>query len=373
MALKQTIPHDTGTRRMVKKQAEEGATQAKRTDLHQLATYLGLSKTTVSFVLNDTPQAKQLSAETRRRVLEAAKLLNYRPSYYARNLRKGSSESVGVIVPEMSEGYFTLVMGGVEEYLLEKHYLYFTACHYWRPQLMQDYPRMLQDRGVEGFLVLNTNVEFETHLPTVAVSGHKTGPQVTNVTLDHAISAQLAVGHLHELGHRRIAFMKGQEFSVDSKFRWKAILDAAKEFGIKVLPELTIELQENSWSPSLGYLPVKAFMAKKPEFTALFCFNDTAAIGAMRALGEAGKRIPEDVSVIGFDDIMSAAYQRPSLTTIRQPLRAMGTIAARTLLEKIANPEEQFPEEIVMGPELVVRESSGRVPKARLVRSRPKR
>ena len=355
---------------MPRKQTDGTAeAQGKRTDLQQLAAHLGLSKTTVSFVLNDTPQAGQLSAETRRRVLEAAKALNYRPSYYARNLRKGSSESVGVIVPEMSEGYFTLVMGGAEEYLIDRHYLYFTTCHYWRPQLMQEYPRMLQDRGVEGFLVLNTNVEFQTYLPTVAVSGHKTGPQVTNVTLDHTLSAQLAIRHLHELGHRRIAFMKGQQFSVDSKYRWHAILDAAREFGIRVLPDLTIELQANSWSPELGYDPVKAFLTRKRDFTAIFCFNDTAAIGAIRALGEAGLRVPEDVSVIGFDDIMSAAYQRPSLTTIRQPLRAMGTIAARTLLEKIANPEEKFPEEIVMRPELVVRESSGKVKAPRKTRS----
>ena len=166
--------------------------------------------------------------------------------------------------------------------------------------------------------------------------------------------------HLYDLGHRRIAFMKGQQFSVDSRYRWTAILEAAKQLGIKVLPELTIELRANSWSPELGYEPVKLFVAKKRDFTAIFCFNDTSAIGAMRALGEAGVRIPEDVSVIGFDDIMSAAFQRPSLTTIRQPLRAMGAIAARTLLEKIAHPEQRFPEEIVMGPELVVRESSGR-------------
>jgi DNA-binding LacI/PurR family transcriptional regulator len=346
---------------MVRRRADDSmAVQGKRTDLQQLAAHLGLSKTTVSFVLNDTPQARQLSAETRRRVLEAAKALNYRPSYYARNLRKGSSESVGVIVPEMSEGYFTLVMGGAEEYLLEKHYLYFTTCHYWRPELMKAYPRMLQDRGVEGFLVLNTNVEFETHLPTVAVSGHKTGPHVTNVTLDHALSAQLAIRHLYQLGHRRVAFMKGQQFSVDAIFRWAGILEAAKQFGVKVLPELTIELHANSWSPELGYDPVKLFLARKRDFTAIFCFNDTAAIGAIRALAEAGLRVPEDVSVIGFDDILSAAFQRPSLTTIRQPLRAMGTIAARTLLEKIANPEDRFPEEIVMGPELVVRESSGK-------------
>jgi DNA-binding LacI/PurR family transcriptional regulator len=348
----------------------EGAPNGKRIDLQQLAAHLGVSKTTVSFVLNDAPQAKQLSVETRRRVIEAAKLLNYRPSYHARNLRKGNSESVGVIVPEMSEGYFTLVMGGVEEYLLEQHYLYFTTCHYWRPELMKDYPRMLQDRGVEGFLLLNTNVEFESSLPAVAVSGHKTGPHVTNVVLDHALSAQLAMQHLYELGHRRIAFMKGQQFSIDAEYRWQAILMAARELGLEVAPELVIELQANSWSPLLGYEPVKRFAALKHDFTAMFCFNDTAAIGAMRALGEAGLRVPEDVSVIGFDDIMSAAYQRPSLTTVRQPLRAMGTIAARTLLEKIEHPGDMFPEEIVMAPELVVRESSGPAPRIKAARFR---
>jgi DNA-binding LacI/PurR family transcriptional regulator len=349
---------------MAKKKAEGDSTvSGKRIDLQQLAAHLGLSKTTISFVLNNAPQARFLSAETRERVLEAAKRFNYRPSYYARNLRKGSSESIGVIVPEMSEGYFTQVMSGVEEYLLDKQYLYFTTCHYWRPQLMKEYPRMLEDRGVEGFLVLNTNVEFETHLPTVAVSGHKTGPNVTNVTLDHTLSAELALRHLYDLGHRKIAFMKGQPFSVDTDYRWKAILRAAKDFGIEVAPELTIELHSSSWSPDLGYEPVKRFAAKDPAFTAIFCFNDTSAIGALRALGEAGKRIPEDVSVVGFDDISSAAYQRPSLTTIRQPLQAMGTIAARTLLDKIAHPEDRFPEEIVMGPELVVRESSGKAPK----------
>ncbi len=348
---------------MAKKRTDSPTTPRRRTDLQQLAAHLGLSKTTVSFVLNNAPQAGQLSAETRRRVLEAAKLLNYRPSYYARNLRKGGSESVGVIVPELAEGYFTVVMGGVEEYLVEKQYLYFTACHHWRPELLESYPRMLQDRGVEGFLLLNTNVEFETDLPAVAVSGHRMGPRVTNVTLDHGLSAQLAVGHLYELGHRRIAFMKGQPFSTDAEYRWQGILGAAREFGLEVAPELTIELVDNLWSPDLGYVPVKGLAARRRDFTAIFCFNDTSAIGAMRALGEAGMRIPEDVSVIGFDDIMSAAFQRPSLTTIRQPLRAMGTIAARTLLEKIAGPEEQFPEEIVMGPELVVRESSGRAPR----------
>jgi LacI family transcriptional regulator len=162
---------------------------------------------------------------------------------------------------------------------------------------------------------------------------------VTNVTLDHGLSVQLAIRHLHELGHRRIVFMKGQHASMDAEYRWRAILDTAREFDIKVAPELTIELRANLWSPDLVYRPVKELVARRRDLTAIFCFNDTAAIGAMRALGDAEIRIPEDVSVMGFDDIMASAFQRPSLTTIRQPLRAMGTIAARTLLEKIAHPK----------------------------------
>ena len=152
-------------------------------------------------------------------MLEAAKELNYRPSYYARNLRKGSSESVGVIVPEMSEGYFTLVMGGVEKYLLEKHFLYFTTCHYWRPELMRDYPRMLQDRGVEGFLVLNTNVEFETHLPTVPSPAIRQGRKSQTSRWTMCCRRNWPSTIFMNIGHRRIAFMKGQDFSVDARYR----------------------------------------------------------------------------------------------------------------------------------------------------------
>jgi LacI family transcriptional regulator len=124
-------------------------------------------------------------------------------------------------------------------------------------------------------------------------------------------------------------------------------------------PELLIRLTENSWSPALGYGPVKALLSHTKDFTALFAFNDIAAFGAIRALHEAGLRVPHDVSVIGFDDVLSAPYGIPSLTTIRQPLRDMGKMGAECLLHRIDHPKASYSRQIIVQPELVVRESTG--------------
>ncbi len=331
----------------------------KRTSLRDLADYLGVSQTTVSLVLNNAPQAKNLTAETRRRVLEAAKWHNYRPSYFARNLAKGRSESIGVMAPDHSDPYFAVVMGGVEKYLVKKRYLYFTSCHYWLPELMDEYPRLLLDRGAEGLLLLGTNAYFDSPLPIVAVSAHKERPGVTNVILDHALSAQLVLQHLYEFGHRKIAFMQGHEHTTDSEFRWEATVAAAREFGIQIRPELTMKLESDSCSPSVGYGPVKRLISRTRDFTAIFCFNDTAAMGAIRALKEAGLQVPGDVSVVGFDDVISAGFQVPSLTTVRQPMAKMGQVASKILLERIAQPDKPYVTEVVMEPQLIIRESTG--------------
>lgn len=329
-------------------------------NLKQLSALLGLSQTTISLVLNDSPAAKSIPAHTRERVFEAARKFHYRPNYFARSLRRSRSMSIGVIAPDLSEGYFTLVMRGVEEALLRSHYFYFTANHYWDPELMQQYPRLLMERAVDGFLLLNTPATVRTPLPVVSISAHSSAPDVSDIVLDHGKAAELALTHLHKLGHRSIAFMKGPEIIPDTEHRWKSILEVARRLKIAVKPELCIQLAADSFSPEVGYLPMKALLEKQQNFTAIFCFNDIAAIGVIRAIHDAGLRVPEDISVIGFDDIVSAAYQKPSLTTVRQPLREMGSEGARMLLDAIANPETKAPAETVMEPELIVRESTGK-------------
>ena len=170
----------------------------------------------------------------------------------------------------------------------------------------------------------------------------------------------MALRHLSQHGHRKIAFIKGQEFSSDTEVRWNAIMDAANRLEIPVSPKLTAQLEGDASSPQLGYRVTKSILDSRERFTALFAFNDIAAIGAIRALREAQLRVPEDISVIGFEDTQSAPYLNPGLTTVKQPLGKMGKIAAETVLERIRRPgSNSIAESITVEPELVVREATG--------------
>src|SRR5277367_4845566 len=330
--------------------------------LKHLAEHLGLSQAAVSFVINRAPAAKSIPQRTQELIRAAARELNYRPNHLARSLRQQRSFTIGVVVPEISEGYAALVMSGIEDHLLQEGYFYFVVSHRHRNDLIEEYPLLLQQRAVEGLIVVDTVLAEEVDVPSVAVSGHRVVPGVTNIVLNHAKAACLALQHLAELGHRKIAFIKGQAFSSDTEVRWEAVREAAKNFGISVKERLIGQLEGESSSPLLGYQVTQRLLAGGEPFTALFTFNDISAIGAIHALREAGRRIPEDVSVVGFDDIQSAAYQNPGLTTVRQPLREMGMIGAETLLRRItATAKAAYPKEIVVEPELIVRASTTRV------------
>lgn len=341
-------------------------------NLRMLAEHLELSQTTVSLVLNNSPSAKSIPEETRKRVMEAAERLNYRPNYFARSLRQSRSMSVGILAPDLSEGYFTRVMNGVVQELTAAHYFFFTACHDWNRDLIEKYPRMLVERAVDGFLLLNTTAEqIDVPVPVVAISAHSQAENVTNIVLDHHAAVELALRHLYDMGHRKIAFMRGPRAIPDSEFRWESIQQVARELGLRIDPSNVIRIDAAGWSmktgyhpmaPEIGYKPTQALLQKHRDFTALFCFNDIAAIGAIRALKDAGCSVPGDVSVVGFDDIQSAAYATPSLTTVRQPLMEMGKRGAQILLERIANREKEYPAEVTMTPELVIRESTGPAP-----------
>ena len=336
-------------------------------NLRMLAEHLELSQTTVSLVLNNSPSARSIPQETRERVIEAAKRLDYRPNYFARSLRRSKSMSVGVLTPDLSEGYFTRVMSGVVQELNRAHYFFFTACHNWNQELLEQYPRMLIERAVDGFLLLNSTMD-EVTVPVVAISAHCAAANVTNLVLDHTLAARLALKHLYDLGHRRIAFMRGPKAIPDSEFRWTGIQKVAGELDLKTNPARTVHLDASGWPMKTGQQPIdpqiaydltRALLERTRDFTAMFCFNDIAAMGAIRAICDAGLSVPGDISVVGFDDITSAAFSAPSLTTVHQPLFEMGQKGAQLLLERIANSQKQFPAEIEMSPKLIVRESTG--------------
>jgi DNA-binding LacI/PurR family transcriptional regulator len=327
-------------------------------NLKRLAEYLHLTPGTVSVVLNGVPRASEIPQKTQERIFAAARKFNYSPNHAARSLKNKRSLTLGILAADISEGYGALLLNAIGSYLIGHGYFYIVATHERRLDLLDKYVRMLMERSVEGFIVIDTALEKPLPLPTVAISGHTKLANVTNVILDHDLAARMALEHLADLGHERIVFIKGQAFSADSADRWRAQEEAAQRLGIKILPELTLQLTMAGFSPEVSYPLMRDFLKKKREFTAVVAYNDFSAIGAIRALREAGLRIPEDVSVIGFDDVNSAAYQNPSLTTIRQPWEKMAQIAAHTLLGHLKR--ERIPKEVVVEPEFVMRESTGR-------------
>ncbi|HLA95067.1 MAG TPA: substrate-binding domain-containing protein, partial [Pyrinomonadaceae bacterium] len=237
-----------------------------------------------------------------------------------------------------------------------------TASHLHREELLERLPRVLIERQVEGIIAVDTPIRFEPSIPIVNVSGHDEIDGVTNVVLNHQHAAELGIGHLYNLGHRRIAALKGQAFSSDTVIRWETINDAAKKRGIPFDTNLVVQLQGDSPSPEVGYSATKSLLATGEKFTALFAFNDISAIGAIRALEEMGLRVPGDVSVLGFDDIYAAAFHNPALTTIRQPLFEMGSLAAKTLLDRLANGSNgDVPQTLSVEPTIIVRQSTARV------------
>jgi DNA-binding LacI/PurR family transcriptional regulator len=260
-----------------------------------------------------------------------------------------------------------LIISGIEQYLHANGFFYWTAVHRHDNELLESHSRLLLERGVEGFITVNTSIVRELPLPTVAVAGHRPCAGVTNIVLDHTAAAFSALRHLLENGHREFAFMKGPVMSSDTESRWRSIVEASRELGIRIHPDLVVELNDPqacaARAPEYAYPFAKELLSRNRTFTAPFAFNDNSAIAAISVFQDAGLRVPENVSVIGFDDIPLAVYSNPTLTTVRQPLQKMGDIAARTLLDRIENRSE-YVEEIAIEPELIVRQSTGPAPNA---------
>jgi LacI family transcriptional regulator len=322
-----------------------------------------LTPGTVSAVLNDSPSARSIPQETKNRIHAAAKELNYRPNFFARTLRNKRTYTIGVIAEEIGDSYSSPIISGIEQYLRKRDYFFLTVVHRHDPVLLSRYSQLLSERGVEGIITVDTTVNEAPALPTVAVAGHKKLKGVTNITLDHERAAVLALNHLKSLSHERVAFMRGNPLSADAKDRWDAICQVAGEIGMEIDPELTVQIDADDPTPMLGYPFTKQLLARNKPFTALFAYNDMSAIGAIRALREEGLHVPQDVSVIGFDDIPGAAFYTPSLTTVQQPLHRMGDVAAQVLLERIEGKKE-YPADIAIEPELIVRESTAKAPGA---------
>jgi LacI family transcriptional regulator len=341
--------------------------------IRDVARECGYSASTVSIVLNGAPLSRYIPADTKGRIETAAKRMGYRPNPLARSLRSQRSNIVGVMVIDITDPFCTPILRGLENALYQASYLSLLADAHNEPHRFERYLEMLLDRRVEGLVVianwLVTDIKLladltECQVPTVIAGRSFENHSVNTVSVDNESGASMALEHLYRLGHREIAFLRGPKALSSSGQRWKGIRAFAQSTGLhldsKKILELPESLDPNSSFEAGAQLTGELLRQGKP-FTALMAYDDMTALGALRALKKKGLRVPEDCSVIGFDDVAQASLSVPSLTTVRQPMEAMGSLSAGMVLEAIKAMEEKQDVPVVrrkIPAELVVREST---------------
>jgi LacI family transcriptional regulator len=341
--------------------------------IRDVAKESGFSSTTVSIVLNNAPLARYIPAVTKKRIEQAAKRLGYRPNLFARSLRSKRSHTVGVMVFDMTDPFCTLVLRGIENTLYQSSYLpILTDVHNERSRF-ERYLEMLLDRRVEALIVLanwlfvdiDVLADLEkSSIPTAMIGRELRTDSISSVMVDNELGAHAALEHLYSLGHRKVAFIRGPRSLADSAPRWKGIRSFAKSSGLKLDSQLVLDLPESRdpiSSFEAGCKLTEELLKQKRPFTALMAFDDMTAFGAIRALAKAGLRVPEHCSVIGFDDVAASSLYTPPLTTIRQPMEAMGAMAVNIVVEGINAVQEKREVSAVhrkVAPELAVREST---------------
>jgi DNA-binding LacI/PurR family transcriptional regulator len=242
---------------------------AKPVSLRDLASYLGLSRTTVSLVLNNSPVAQGLSPETRERVLKAAAELSYKPNYFARMLNNKRSQMIGILSPDLAEGYDSEILNGIERYLIERDYLYFVSSHQWDIERIHQRLKVFAERGAEGVILINTPLASAPELPMVSIGSMECAFPLTRITVDNAHGIRLALEHLHALGHRKIAFLKGHTASSDTVSRWDACVETARVLQLRIYKPLVVQLErvDNGLNPIReGYIAGEQFATPANKF-----------------------------------------------------------------------------------------------------------
>ena len=338
----------------------------QRFTIVELAKHAGVSRSTASRAINNDPN---VNAETRQRVLEIADKLNYHPNVAARSLAAGRSRILGRVIPVavsalFSDPYFPILIQGIS-----------AACNandhsvmLWLAEPEQE-RRMIQqimhDALIDGVIIASMLMDdilvkslLERGLPFVLVGRHPTDARVNYVDVDNQDGAREIVTYLLRLGYARVATIPGPHNMIAGADRLEGYKAALRARGITPDPALMVE---GDFSEGGGYAAMQRLLAHAPD--AVFVASDAMALGALRALREVGKRVPDDIALASFDDMPFAAHTEPPLTTVRQPIHRMGAIAAETLIDVIEH-RDSPPRRIILPTEMVIRASSGSGPRA---------
>lgn len=333
-----------------------------RVKIKDIAQKTGLSITTVSLVLNG--KADKISEKTKELIFQTVKELNYHPNQIAVGLVKKRTNTLGLIIPDISNMFFSEIAKGVEDEGRKDNYNVILCNTNDKHEIELEYINILAAKGVDG-VILDMSAEdseekaresldtlLDYGIPTVIVDRFTDDKSVASISIDNRQGAFLATQHLIDLGHKRIGCVTGPVNEKTCIDRYKGYCEALKKNGISVDKSLTYE---GDYHLQSGCDSVKTMLSKK--VTAIFAFNDMMAYGVARALRENSIKLPDEMSIVGFDDIFLSEIFDIPLTTVRQPTFEMGKEAARMLIQKIKH-EKEICSSIVLEPELKVRKST---------------
>jgi LacI family transcriptional regulator len=326
--------------------------------LRDVARLAGVSPSTVSRILNGSARV----ADDKRLAVEAAiERLRFKPNLSARNLRSGSSMTIGVLAQYLDSPYFGRAIQGLDDGLRGSGYSPIVVPGHWNPREEAERMEVLMARGVDAIAILGGHLpdadvlRFALQQPIVVTGRTLEGPNVQAFAFDQREGGRLATAHLIELGHRHIAHIGGLRSHEDATRRLEGFMLAHAQAALPVDPQLILE---SNFEASGGVLAMNRLLDLQVPMTAVFCANDQTLMGARLALQRRGLRVPEDLSLVGFDDLPDSAFMSPPTTTVRQPMYELGLTAAAALLRALGR--ESTTAQILPALSLVVRETTQR-------------
>jgi DNA-binding LacI/PurR family transcriptional regulator len=333
--------------------------QRSRLTIRDVARQAGVSHQTVSRVINGDPL---VTPETRAKVETAITALGYQPNAIARSLAAGRTHMLACLAPNLTDYTFARIIEGAEAECRQHGYFLISSSAPDEAAFAALINELVPSRRSEGLMVINPYIDQRTqhlpdNIPTVFIGGHpRPGHDVAAITLDDCGAARSAVEHLIGLGHQRIAMITGPVVEDCTQDRIAGYHASLKKARLKADPALIVE---GDWSASSAHKAALALMTSKQPPTAIFAQNDRMALGALRAARDLGLRVPEQLSVIGLDDMPLASYFDPPLTTMRQDMFAIGRTAAQLLVQAVEEPQAKQPQ-LRQPAELVIRQSTGK-------------
>jgi LacI family transcriptional regulator len=330
--------------------------------IKDVAEKAGVSVATVSRVINNE---KYVNEDLRRYVLKIVNDMGYQPDGIARGLRTKSTNVISLVIPDINNPFYPEVARGVQSVADEYEYVVILCNTDRVVQREQKFVNILNQQRVEGIIInpsgstrREMNILARLNIPVVLISSQNILPNFDIVMVDNIQGVRLAIDHFYELGHRRIGLVGGSREVSSGEQRYQGYIQSIARHGIPVEEEL---ITEGKFDHNGGYECMKRLLKLKNRPTAVFAANDIMAIGAVSAIYETGLKIPDDISIIGFDDIAYSRMMYPKLTTVSQPKFEMGAIATQMLFERVTGQEIPNPRRKILDHSLVIRDTTQRI------------